>query len=251
MRLEDGDIFSKVDKESVNHSLFCYIYFVEFLKLLYMTDFEKFAREKRISSLTLDGYVRAGYINPTILEERKMNVTQMDVFSRLMQERIIFLGTDIDSDVANIINAQLLWLESMSNDEITMMINSPGGVCYDGLSIIDTMNYIASPVATQCVGMAASMGAVILSSGEKGHRYALPHSRVLIHQPLGGARGQASDILIEAEQIKLLKDELCGIIASNSGQSFEKVIKDCDRDYWMTSLEAKEYGLIDDIITKK
>ena len=251
MQLEGGNIFSKVDKESVNHSLFCYIYFVEFLKLLYMTDFEKFARDKRISSLTLDSYVRAGYINPTILEERKMNVTQMDVFSRLMQERIIFLGTDIDSDVANIINAQLLWLESMSNDEITMMINSPGGVCYDGLSIIDTMNYIASPVATQCVGMAASMGAVILSSGEKGHRYALPHSRILIHQPLGGARGQASDILIEAEQIKLLKDELCGILASNSGQSVENVIKYCDRDYWMIAAEAKEYGIIDDIIKKK
>lgn len=216
-----------------------------------MTDFEKFARSKGVSSMTLDGFVKSGYINPTILEERKMNVTQMDVFSRLMQERIIFLGTDIDSDVANILNAQLLWLDSMSNDEITMMINSPGGYCYDGLSIIDTMNYIQSPVTTQCVGMAASMGAVILSAGEKGHRFALPHSRIMIHQPLGGAHGQATDILIEAEQIKILKNELCGILAENSGQSLEKVLEDCERDHWMIAQEAKEYGLIDNIIIKK
>ena len=216
-----------------------------------MTDFEKFARSKGVSSMTLDGFVKSGYINPTILEERKMNVTQMDVFSRLMQERIIFLGTDIDSDVANILNAQLLWLDSMSQDEITMMINSPGGYCYDGLSIIDTMNYIQSPVTTQCVGMAASMGAVILSAGEKGHRFALPHSRIMIHQPLGGAQGQATDILIEAEQIKILKNELCGILAENSGQSLEKVLEDCERDHWMIAQEAKEYGLIDNIIVKK
>ena len=216
-----------------------------------MTDFEKFARSKGVSSMTLDGFVKSGYINPTILEERKMNVTQMDVFSRLMQERIIFLGTDIDSDVANILNAQLLWLDSMSNDEITMMINSPGGYCYDGLSIIDTMNYIQSSVTTQCVGMAASMGAVILSAGEKGHRFALPHSRIMIHQPLGGAHGQATDILIEAEQIKILKNELCGILAENSGQSLEKVLEDCERDHWMIAQEAKEYGLIDNIIVKK
>lgn len=219
-----------------------------------MTDFEKFARDRRVSSMTLGGYTsmfNAGYINPTILEERKMNVTQMDVFSRLMQDRIIFLGTGIDSDVANIINAQLLWLNSMGDEEIIMMINSPGGVCYDGLAIIDTMKYIESPITTQCVGMAASMGAVILSNGEKGHRFALPHSRVMIHQPLGGARGQATDILIEAEQIKILKDELCGILAENSGQSFDKVIADCERDNWMRANEAKEYGLIDDIITKK
>ena len=216
-----------------------------------MTDFEKFARSKGVSSMTLDGFVKSGYINPTILEERKMNVTQMDVFSRLMQERIIFLGTDIDSDVANILNAQLLWLDSMSNDEITMMINSPGGYCYDGLSIIDTMNYIQSSVTTQCVGMAASMGAVLLSAGEKGHRFALPHSRIMIHQPLGGAHGQATDILIEAEQIKILKNELCGILAENSGQSLEKVLEDCERDHWMIAQEAKEYGLIDNIIVKK
>lgn len=219
-----------------------------------MNDFEKFARDKRVSSLTLDNYVskfRGGYINPTILEERKMNVTQMDVFSRLMQERIIFLGTDIDPDVANILNAQLLWLDSMGKEEIIMMINSPGGYCYDGLSIIDTMNYIDAPVTTQCVGMAASMGAVILSAGEKGQRFALPHSRVMIHQPLGGAHGQATDILIEAEQIKILKNELCGILAENSGQTLEKVLEDCERDHWMIAAEAKEYGLIDNIILKK
>ena len=219
-----------------------------------MTDFEKFALDKKVSSMTLQGYsssFKNGYINPTILEERKMNVTQMDVFSRLMQDRIIFLGTEIDSDVANIINAQLLWLDSMSDDEIVMMINSPGGVCYDGLAIIDTMKYISSPVTTQCVGMAASMGAVILSGGEKGHRFALPHSRVMIHQPLGGARGQATDILIEAEQIKILKEELCGILAENTNQSLDKVLEDCERDHWMIAQEAKEYGIIDDIITKK
>ena len=219
-----------------------------------MTDFEKFAISTGVSPLSLYDYgssIKSGYINPTVLEERKLNVTQMDVFSRLMMERQVFLGTGIDSDVANIINAQLLYLDSIDDSDITIVINSPGGVCYDGLSIIDTMDYIKSDVSTICMGMAASMGAVILSAGTPGKRYALPHSRILIHQPLGGARGQASDILIEAEQIKLLKDELCGIIASNSGQPFEKVIKDCDRDYWMTSLGAKEYGIIDDIITKK
>lgn len=219
-----------------------------------MKDFEKFARDNKVSSMTLGRYTsrfNAGYINPTILEERKMNVTQMDVFSRLMQDRIVFLGTGIDSDVANIINAQLLWLNSMGDEEITMMINSPGGVCYDGLAIVDTMNWISSPVTTQCVGMAASMGAVILSAGEKGHRFALPHSRVMIHQPLGGARGQATDILIEAEQIKILKDELCGIIAVNSGKTLEQVLADCERDHWMIAQEAKEYGIIDDIIVKK
>ena len=219
-----------------------------------MSEFEKFARDKKVSSLTLGGYTskfNGGYINPTILEERKMNVTQMDVFSRLMQERIIFLGTEIDSDVANIISAQLLWLDSIGDEEITMMINSPGGVCYDGLAIYDTMKTLSSPVTTQCIGMAASMGAVLLSSGEKGHRLALPHSRVMIHQPLGGAHGQATDILIEAEQIKILKNELCGILAENAGQPLEKVLEDCERDHWMIASEAKEYGLIDDIITKK
>ena len=173
-----------------------------------MTEFEKYAVSKGISTLSLYDYgssIKSGYVNPTILEERKLNVTQMDVFSRLMMERQIFLGTAIDSDVANIINAQLLYLDSIGDDDITILINSPGGVCYDGLSIIDTIDYVKSDVSTICAGMAASMGAVILSAGEKGKRYALPHSRVMIHQPLGGVNGQATDILIEAEQIKILK----------------------------------------------
>ena len=219
-----------------------------------MTEFEKYAVSKGISTLSLYDYgssIKSGYVNPTILEERKLNVTQMDVFSRLMMERQIFLGTAIDSDVANIINAQLLYLDSSGDDDITISINSPGGVCYDGLSIIDTIDYVKSDVSTICAGMAASMGAVILSAGEKGKRYALPHSRVMIHQPLGGVNGQATDILIEAEQIKILKEELCGILADNSGQTLEKVLEDCERNKWMIASQAKEYGLIDDIIKKK
>ena len=219
-----------------------------------MTEFEKYAVSKGISTLSLYDYgssIKSGYVNPTILEERKLNVTQMDVFSRLMMERQIFLGTAIDSDVANIINAQLLYLDSIGDDDITILINSPGGVCYDGLSIIDTIDYVKSDVSTICTGMAASMGAVILSAGEKGKRYALPHSRVMIHQPLGGVNGQATDILIEAEQIKILKNELCGILADNSGQPLEKVLEDCERNKWMIASQAKEYGLIDDIIKKK
>ena len=219
-----------------------------------MTEFEKYAVSKGISTLSLYDYgssIKSGYVNPTILEERKLNVTQMDVFSRLMMERQIFLGTAIDSDVANIINAQLLYLDSIGDDDITILINSPGGVCYDGLSIIDTIDYVKSDVSTICTGMAASMGAVILSAGEKGKRYALPHSRVMIHQPLGGVNGQATDILIEAEQIKILKEELCGILADNSGQPLEKVLEDCERNKWMIASQAKEYGLIDDIIKKK
>ena len=219
-----------------------------------MTEFEKYAVSKGISTLSLYDYgssIKSGYVNPTILEERKLNVTQMDVFSRLMMERQIFLGTAIDSDVANIINAQLLYLDSIGDDDITILVNSPGGVCYDGLSIIDTIDYVKSDVSTICAGMAASMGAVILSAGEKGKRYALPHSRVMIHQPLGGVNGQATDILIEAEQIKILKNELCGILADNSGQTLEKVLEDCERNKWMIASQAKEYGLIDDIIKKK
>ena len=218
-----------------------------------MTDFEKFAGSRGVSSMTLARYasIQGGYINPTIIEERKLNVAQMDVFSRLLQDRKIFLGTEIDSDVANIIMSQLLWLQSMSSEPITMMINSPGGVCYDGLAIYDTMQLIEAPVETQCVGMAASMGAVLLAGGRAGFRTALPHSRVMIHQPIGGARGQATDIQIEAEQILILKKELCGLLAEHSGRPFEKVLADCERDYWMTADEAKEYGLIDEIITKK
>ena len=218
-----------------------------------MKDFKKFAKGNGVNENGLDKYIaRMGYINPTILEERQLNVTQMDVFSRLMMDRIIFLGTGIDADVANIVNAQMLYLSSLSGDEdITLNINSPGGEVYSGLAIIDTMNFINNDIQTVCIGMAASMGAVILSSGTKGKRGALKHSRVMIHQPLGGARGQASDILIEAEQIKLVKDELCKMLADNSGQNFEKVIADCDRDHWLTASEALEYGLIDKIYIKK
>jgi ATP-dependent Clp protease protease subunit len=215
-----------------------------------MEDFKKFAKGRGVNENGLDKYI-GGYINPTILEERQLNVTQMDVFSRLMMERIIFLGTKIDADVANIVNAQMLYLSSLSDEDITLNINSPGGEVYSGLAIIDTMNFINNDIQTVCMGMAASMGAVILSAGTKGKRGALKHSRVMIHQPLGGARGQASDILIEAEQIKIIRDELCNILADNSGQSFEKVIADCERDHWLTAKEALEYGLIDIIHTKK
>lgn len=215
-------------------------------------DFYKYALSKGVSSNLLDSYrSKMGYINPTIIEERPLNITQMDVFSKLIQERQIFLGTEIDADVANIINAQLLYLDSVGTEDITILVNSPGGVCYDGLAITDTMNYITSDVGTTCVGMAASMGAVILSCGEKGKRFALPHSRVMIHQPFGGASGQCSDIIIEAEQIQILKKELYNILAENSGQTFEKILADCDRNYWMIAEEAKEYGLIDDVIKKK
>ncbi len=217
-----------------------------------MEDFKKFAKGNGVNGNGLDKYItQMGYINPTILEERQLNVTQMDVFSRLMMERIIFLGTGIDADVANIVNAQMLYLSSLSDEDITLNINSPGGEVYSGMAIIDTMNFVNNDIQTVCMGMAASMGAVILSAGKKGKRGALKHSRVMIHQPLGGARGQASDILIEAEQIKLVKDELCNILADNSGQSFEKVIADCDRDHWLTADEALKYGLIDIIHTNK
>lgn len=216
-------------------------------------DFNKFALSKGIPSQTLCDYGKftSGYVNPTIIEERQLHVTQMDVFSKLIQERQIFLGTAIDSDVANIINAQLLYLDSVSDEDITILVNSPGGVCYDGLSIIDTMNYVSADVGTMCAGLAASMGAVILSNGEKGKRFALPHSRVMIHQPLGGAKGQATEIEIEYQQIMLLKKELCGILAENSGKPIEDVLADCERDHWLTSQEAKDYGLIDGVITKK
>lgn len=216
---------------------------------MYKNDFQKFALSKGISSSKLDSYGR--YINPVILEERELDATAIDVFSRLMYDRQVFLGTDIDSDVANVINAQLLYLDSVSDEDITILINSPGGECYSGLAIVDTMNYITPEISTICVGLAASMGAVILTCGQKGKRFALPHSRVMIHQPLGGARGQATDILIEAEQIKILKDELCQILADNSGQDIKKVLEDCERDNWMIAQQAKEYGLIDDIIKSK
>lgn len=190
-----------------------------------------------------------GFVSPTIIEERKLNVASMDVFSRLMMDRIIFLGSDIDANVANTINAQLLYLDSLNHNEITMYINSPGGVIYDGLSIYDTMQMITSDVKVICIGMAASMASILLSGGTKGKRFALPHSRVLIHQPLGGVKGQASDINIVAIEIDKLKKELYQILVDNTGQPMDKIIKDADRDYYMTAQEALEYGIIDNIIT--
>ncbi|MDR1120231.1 MAG: ATP-dependent Clp endopeptidase proteolytic subunit ClpP [Dysgonamonadaceae bacterium] len=231
-----------------------------------MTDFRKYAtKHLGINSLTLDQYIQAQninaqninaqgreYLNPYILEERQLNVSQLDVFSRLMMDRIIFLGTVIDDYSANTIQAQLLYLDS--NDpgkDISIYINSPGGSVYAGYGIYDTMQFINSKVSTICTGMAASMAAILLVAGASGKRYALKHSRVMIHQPLGQAQGQASDIEITAREILKTKQELYTIIAEHSGQTYEKVLHDGDRDYWMTSLEAKDYGMIDDILIKK
>ena len=217
-------------------------------------EFRKFAtKEKGISSLKLDQFqsAYANYISPTIIEERQMNIASMDVFSRLMMDRIIFLGVPINDYVANIIQAQLLFLESVdSKKDIQIYLNSPGGSVYAGLGIYDTMQYINPDVATICTGMAASMGAVLLCAGSVGKRTALKHSRVMIHQPLGGAQGQASDIEITAREIQKLKKELYMIISNHSGKSFEEVWKDGDRDYWMTSEEAKSYGMIDEVLIK-
>ncbi|GLB50640.1 ATP-dependent Clp protease proteolytic subunit [Neptunitalea sp. Y10] len=191
-------------------------------------------------------------MTPYIMEERQLNVTQMDVFSRLMMDRIIFLGTGIDDQIANIVQAQLLFLTSLdASKDIQIYINSPGGGVYAGLGIYDTMQFIQPDVATICTGMAASMGAVLLCAGADGKRSALPHSRVMIHQPLGGAQGQASDIEITAREILKLKEELYQIIANHSGQSFDKVSDDSDRDYWMKAQEAKDYGMIDEVLTRK
>lgn len=216
------------------------------------SEFEKYAvKHIGISSTTLDSYskVFAGYINPTIIEERQLNVASMDVFSRLMMDRIIFLGVPIDNDVANIVQAQLLFLESAdSKADIRIYLNSPGGLVYAGLGIYDTMQLVGPDVATVCTGMAASMAAVLLAAGAKGKRSALPHSRVLIHQPLGGAQGQASDIEIAAKEIRTLKAELYDIISKHSGQSIEKITADADRDYWMSAKEALEYGMVDSVL---
>jgi ATP-dependent Clp protease protease subunit len=206
-----------------------------------------------ISAITLQNYqsVYGNYINPTIIEERQLNIAQMDVFSRLMMDRIIFLGTAINDYVSNIIQAQLLFLASVDpNKDIQIYLNTPGGGVYAGLGIYDTMQYIQPDVATICTGMAASMGAVLLCAGAKGKRSALNHSRIMIHQPMGGAEGQASDMEITVNEIKKLKKELYDIISIHSGKSFKQVEKDGDRDYWMTSPEAKEYGMIDNILTK-
>ena len=194
----------------------------------------------------------ASYISPSILEERQLNVTQMDVFSRLMMDRIIFLGTEVNDYTANVIQAQLLYLDSVDSErDINIYLNTPGGSVYAGLGIYDTMQFIGSRVATICTGMAASMGAVLLVAGEKGMRAALPHSRVMIHQPLGGIQGQASDIEITAREILKLKDELYQIISDHSGQTMEKIRQDADRDYWMKAQEALEYGMIDKVYSKK
>ena len=220
-----------------------------------MTEFDKFAVKGRgISSMTLSRYTSTvdGYINPTITEERKLNVAQMDVFSRLMMDRIIFLGVPIADDVANIIQAQLLFLASQDpHADITLYLNTPGGQVHSGLGIYDTMQLVQPDVATVCTGMAASMGAVLLCAGEKGKRSALPHSRVLIHQPLGGAQGQATEILIAAREIEKTRTELFNIIASHTGQPLKKVAADGERDYWMTAEEAKAYGMVDEILSKR
>lgn len=214
-------------------------------------EFRKYAvKHHGISSTVVDQYITSS-MTPYIIEERQLNVAQMDVFSRLMMDRIIFLGTGIDDHVANIITAQLLFLESVDpKKDIQIYLNSPGGGVYAGLGIYDTMQYISPDVATICTGMAASMGAVLLCAGAKGKRSALPHSRVMIHQPLGGAQGQASDIEITAREIQKLKVELYEIIAKHSGKDYDQVWKDSDRDYWMIAQEAKEYGMVDEVLGK-
>jgi ATP-dependent Clp protease protease subunit len=214
-------------------------------------DFKKFATlDKGISSIAMEHYIESS-MTPYILEERTMNVQALDVFSRLMMDRIIFLGTGVDDYVANIIQAQLLFLQSAdAKRDIYIYINSPGGSVYAGLGIYDTMQYIQPDVSTICTGMAASMAAVLLTAGANGKRSALKHSRVMIHQPMGGAQGQASDIEITAREIQKLKKELYSIIANHSGQEYDKVWADSDRDYWMTSQEAKDYGMIDEVLIK-
>ncbi len=219
------------------------------------SDFRKFATSRLgVSGMALDDVISAQnhYLNPYILEERQLNVTQMDVFSRLMMERIIFLGTPIDDYTANTLQAQMLYLDSVDpGKDISVYINSPGGSVVAGLGIYDTMQFISSDVSTLCTGMAASMAAVLLVAGQEGKRQALPHSRVMIHQPLGGVQGQASDIEIEAREIQKYKKELYTIISEHSHTPYEKVWQDSDRNYWMTALEAKEYGMIDTVLCPK
>ena len=217
-------------------------------------DFRKYAtKHLGMNSMVLDDVIKSqGYLNPYILEERQLNVTQLDVFSRLMMDRIIFLGAPIYDDAANIIQAQLLFLESADPEkDILLYINSPGGSVSAGLGIYDTMQLVNCDVATICTGMAASMAAVLLVAGKEGKRSALTHSRVMIHQPMGGAQGQASDIEITAREIQKLKKELYSIIADHSHTEFDKVWADSDRDYWMTAQEAKDYGMIDEVLARK
>ena len=218
-------------------------------------DFRNYAtKHLRMNGLALDKYadITSSYISPSILEERQLNVTQMDVFSRLMMDRIIFLGTEIDDYTANTLQAQLLYLDSVdSGKDISIYVNSPGGSVTAGMGIYDTMQFITSDVATICTGMAASMAAVLLVAGQEGKRSALPHSRVMIHQPLGGVQGQASDIEIEAKEILKFKKELYTIISEHSHQPYDKVFADSDRNYWMTAKEAKDYGMIDAVLQRK
>ena len=220
-----------------------------------INDFKKYAtKHLGMSSMVLDDVIKsqAGYLNPYILEERQLNVTQLDVFSRLMMDRIIFLGTEVNDYTANVLQAQMLYLDSVdSAKDISIYINSPGGSVYAGLGIYDTMQFINSDVQTICTGMAASMAAVLLLAGKEGKRSALPHSRIMIHQPMGGAQGQASDIEITAREIQKLKKELYTIISDHSHQPFDKVWADSDRDYWMTAEEAKEYGMVDEVLSRK
>lgn len=220
-----------------------------------VTEFEKFAMGNcGISSLNLHRFksVQNNYINPSIIEERQMNVAVMDVFSRLMMDRIIFLGVPISDDVANIIQAQLLFLAANDKKaDISMYLNTPGGSVSAGLGIYDTMQLIEPDVATVTTGLAASMGSVLLCAGAPGKRSALPHSRIMIHQPLGGVRGQASDILIEAREIEKCREELCSLLSQHSGQPYDKVFADMDRNFWLNAEEAKAYGLIDSILTKR
>ena len=218
-------------------------------------DFRNYAvKHLGMNGLALDQYaskITSSYISPTIIEERQLNVAQMDVFSRLMMDRIIFLGTDVNDYTANVIQAQLLFLDQDDpGKDVSIYINSPGGSVYAGLGIYDTMQYISSDVSTICTGMAASMAAVLLVAGAEGKRFALKHSRVMIHQPMGGAQGQASDIEITAREIQKLKKELYTIISDHSGVAYDKVAKDSDRDYWMTAAEAKEYGMIDEVLIR-
>lgn len=224
-------------------------------------DFRKYlVNRPGISSLGAEQYIKhqnriiasSSYMNPSIIEERDLNVAIMDVFSRLMMDRVIFLGTEIDDYTANVIQAQLLYLSSIdSESDINIYINSPGGSVYAGLGIYDTMQYVTPDISTTCTSLAASMASIILCAGTPGKRYALPHSRVMIHQPMGGTEGQASDIEISAREIGKLKKELYTIISEHSGQPYKKIVKDGDRDYWMIAQEAKDYGMIDKILTKK
>ncbi|MDR1517520.1 MAG: ATP-dependent Clp endopeptidase proteolytic subunit ClpP [Dysgonamonadaceae bacterium] len=220
-------------------------------------DFRKYAvKHLGMSGSRLDSYMnivsQSGYISPTIIEERQLNVAQMDVFSRLMMDRIIFLGTQVDDYSANVIQAQLLYLDSADQGkDISIYINSPGGSVYAGYGIYDTMQFISSDVSTICTGVAASMAAVLLVAGSKNKRFALSHSRILIHQPLGGVQGQASDIEITAREILKVKNEIYSIISKHSGKSIEEIERDSDRDYWMNAAEAKEYGMIDEVLLKK